>query len=246
MRVTRTMFASAAVAAAVAISAPAAHALSPAGLRVAEGGTSYGSHEHDPSRNQHRHHDEDESQAGQDDNSDDAALSGAEDGDSENGARHHHHHDGQGPRGGVRAGGGFLALAGKHNAKHGDDSDGSDLQGGQEEDPQGGGPQEDPQDSAQEGGQDNSSQDDSSQDGTEADSDSSALSGAEDGDSDNAARHHEDSRRDPRGGVHAGGGGLVGDTSVGGLAAGSILLLGGLGAGAYVLRRRNASGAARA
>ncbi|MGV9247654.1 hypothetical protein, partial [Streptomyces sp. NPDC003710] len=48
MRVTRTMFASAAVAAAVALSAPAAHALSLAGPRVADRGTSYGIDKQDP------------------------------------------------------------------------------------------------------------------------------------------------------------------------------------------------------
>jgi len=46
----------------------------------------------------------------------------------------------------------------------------------------------------------------------------------------------------PKGGVHAGGGGLA--TSGGSMTAGSVLLLGGLGAGAYMLRRRNASDAA--
>ncbi|MFG2894210.1 hypothetical protein [Streptomyces sp. NPDC048248] len=48
----------------------------------------------------------------------------------------------------------------------------------------------------------------------------------------------------PHGGVHTGGGALA--MSGSGLAAGSVLLLGGLGAGAYMLRRRNASGAAAA
>ncbi|MER7491146.1 hypothetical protein ABT033_00545, partial [Streptomyces pharetrae] len=45
----------------------------------------------------------------------------------------------------------------------------------------------------------------------------------------------------PKGGVHTGGGGLApsGSSAVGGLA-----LLGGLGVGAYVLRRRIARGAA--
>ncbi len=48
----------------------------------------------------------------------------------------------------------------------------------------------------------------------------------------------------PHGGVHTGGGALA--MSGSGLAAGSVLLIGGLGAGAYMLRRRNASGAAAA
>ncbi|MFG2290723.1 hypothetical protein ACGFOU_32170 [Streptomyces sp. NPDC048595] len=49
--------------------------------------------------------------------------------------------------------------------------------------------------------------------------------------------------RKPRGGIHTGGGGMATNS---GLAAGSVLMLGGLGAGAYMLRRRNASGSAAA
>ncbi|MEU5612190.1 hypothetical protein ACI2L4_28685 [Streptomyces sparsogenes] len=44
----------------------------------------------------------------------------------------------------------------------------------------------------------------------------------------------------PHGGVHTGGGGMA--TTGGGMAAGSVLLLGGLGAGAYALRRRKPVG----
>lgn len=44
----------------------------------------------------------------------------------------------------------------------------------------------------------------------------------------------------PHGGMHTGGGGMSLATG-GGLAAGGVLLLGGLGAGAYFLRRRTAS-----
>ena len=47
------------------------------------------------------------------------------------------------------------------------------------------------------------------------------------------------SKDKPKGGVHAGGGGLA--QSGNSMAAGSVLLLGGLGAGVYMLRRRNAS-----
>ncbi|MGY0057277.1 hypothetical protein ACWY4P_12035 [Streptomyces sp. LZ34] len=46
----------------------------------------------------------------------------------------------------------------------------------------------------------------------------------------------------PHGGVHTGGGGMA--TTGGGMAAGSVLLLGGLGAGAYALRRRKPAGTA--
>ncbi|MGA5171036.1 hypothetical protein ACPCKS_32240, partial [Streptomyces lavendulocolor] len=51
---------------------------------------------------------------------------------------------------------------------------------------------------------------------------------------------HEGWKHDkPRGGVHTGGGGL---TSPGSTAAGGLVLLGGLGAGAYMLRRRSVRG----
>ncbi|MFI6157195.1 hypothetical protein ACIBCA_31445 [Kitasatospora sp. NPDC051170] len=52
----------------------------------------------------------------------------------------------------------------------------------------------------------------------------------------------EEEHKAPHGGVHTGGGGLA--VSGGGLASGAVLLLGGLGAGAYALRRgRRTSGA---
>ncbi|MFH8366857.1 hypothetical protein [Streptomyces sp. NPDC018031] len=50
--------------------------------------------------------------------------------------------------------------------------------------------------------------------------------------------HHK-----PKGGVHTGGGGMALDSGSG-LAAGAVLLVGGLGAGAYVLRRRTPAGKA--
>ncbi|MER7162559.1 hypothetical protein ABT380_29220, partial [Streptomyces lydicus] len=49
--------------------------------------------------------------------------------------------------------------------------------------------------------------------------------------------------RKPHGGIHTGGGGMATGS---GMAAGSVLMLGGLGAGAYMLRRRNAAGSAAA
>ncbi|MFE2448627.1 hypothetical protein ACFXDF_42500, partial [Streptomyces sp. NPDC059426] len=54
-------------------------------------------------------------------------------------------------------------------------------------------------------------------------------------------KDHEKGEK-PRGGVHTGGGGLA--TTGSGMAAGSVLLLGGLGAGAYALRRRKPTGTA--
>ncbi|MCX5214233.1 hypothetical protein OG689_34070 [Kitasatospora sp. NBC_00240] len=46
----------------------------------------------------------------------------------------------------------------------------------------------------------------------------------------------------PHGGVHTGGGGMA--VSGNGVASGAVLLLGGLGIGAYALRRRKPTGAA--
>ncbi|MEU4895580.1 hypothetical protein AB0B12_28585 [Streptomyces sp. NPDC044780] len=54
-------------------------------------------------------------------------------------------------------------------------------------------------------------------------------------------KDHEKGEK-PRGGVHTGGGGMA--TTGSGMAAGSVLLLGGLGAGAYALRRRKPTGTA--
>ena len=71
------------------------------------------------------------------------------------------------------------------------------------------------------------------------------------GDSEQTWKHEkpEDSEQTwkhekPEGGVHTGGGAMA--LSGSGLAAGSVLMLGGLGAVAYKLRRRNASGGAAA
>ncbi|MYT83282.1 hypothetical protein GTW44_00835, partial [Streptomyces sp. SID8360] len=68
----------------------------------------------------------------------------------------------------------------------------------------------------------------------------------ESGSGNNADRDKPESwkHEKPEGGVHAGGGAMA--LSGGGLAAGSVLMLGGIGAAAYRLRRRNASGTAAA
>ncbi len=63
---------------------------------------------------------------------------------------------------------------------------------------------------------------------------SSSSSSSEHGDGNDP--HH------PHGGMHTGGGWMAGDNGSG-LAAGSVLLLGGVGAGAFVLRRRRSAGA---
>ncbi|MGW8994840.1 VPLPA-CTERM sorting domain-containing protein, partial [Streptomyces zhihengii] len=59
----------------------------------------------------------------------------------------------------------------------------------------------------------------------------------ESGDEEKSWKHDK-----PKGGVHTGGGGTA--LSGGGLAAGAVLLLGGIGAGALVMRRRGVSGTA--
>ena len=63
-------------------------------------------------------------------------------------------------------------------------------------------------------------------------------SGSDDHSEKSDSRSHEK----PSGGVHAGGGAMA--LSGSSLAAGTALMLGGIGAGAYRLRRRNAGGAA--
>ncbi|MGW1161997.1 hypothetical protein ACWD48_28110, partial [Streptomyces sp. NPDC002519] len=103
--------------------------------------------------------------------------------------------------------------------------------GGPQEDPQAGGPQEDPQAGGPE--EDPQAGGDAATGGSE---------GSESDHGEHGAREHQEAKKAPTGGVHAGGGALAQGTSGSGLAAGSILLLGGLGAGAYMLRRRNASG----
>ncbi|MFI6444651.1 hypothetical protein [Kitasatospora sp. NPDC050543] len=55
---------------------------------------------------------------------------------------------------------------------------------------------------------------------------------------DSSSYSKEKEEKAPHGGVHTGGGGLA--LSGGGLASGAVLLLGGLGAGAFALRRRKA------
>ncbi|MEV8566011.1 hypothetical protein AB0436_10600, partial [Streptomyces sp. NPDC051322] len=69
--------------------------------------------------------------------------------------------------------------------------------------------------------------------------DGGSASGVDRGDS--WKGDHDKSREDvrPHGGMHTGGGGMA--VTNGGLAAGSMLLLGGMGAGAFVLRRRRSS-----
>ncbi|MFI8002923.1 hypothetical protein, partial [Streptomyces sp. NPDC086010] len=62
-------------------------------------------------------------------------------------------------------------------------------------------------------------------------------SGSGSGDGEKSWKHEK-----PEGGMHTGGGAMA--LSGGGLAAGSVLMLGGIGAVAYKLRRRNASGTA--
>ncbi|MER5177132.1 hypothetical protein ABT009_01915, partial [Streptomyces sp. NPDC002896] len=66
--------------------------------------------------------------------------------------------------------------------------------------------------------------------------------GKDDKKDDYGKKEHDKGYDKPKGGVHAGGGGLAQSGSS--IAAGSALLLAGIGAGTYILRRRNASGVA--
>ncbi|MEU1495683.1 hypothetical protein ABZ456_36250, partial [Streptomyces sp. NPDC005776] len=64
-------------------------------------------------------------------------------------------------------------------------------------------------------------------------------------DSAKAEKSDEGWKKDkPSGGMHTGGGAMA--MTGGGLAAGSLLLLGGVGVGAYKVRRRQATGGAMA
>ncbi|MFJ2020904.1 hypothetical protein ACIOFZ_27380, partial [Streptomyces nodosus] len=103
MRVTRTMFASAAVAAAFALAAPAAHAVTMADHRASEAAASHDGKEHDKHKDRRA--------------DDEGWAAGDEDEDSDPGREHKHHHKHHkhhkhhdGPRGGIRAGGGALAM----------------------------------------------------------------------------------------------------------------------------------------
>ncbi|MEU9173158.1 hypothetical protein AB0D34_36245, partial [Streptomyces sp. NPDC048420] len=71
-----------------------------------------------------------------------------------------------------------------------------------------------------------------------------AMRVAQDGGEDGWSKEKEEGHGEhkPHGGVHAGGGGLA--QTGRSMTAGSALLLGGLGVGAYMLRRRQAAGAA--
>ncbi|MFD8030225.1 hypothetical protein [Streptomyces sp. NPDC059717] len=71
-----------------------------------------------------------------------------------------------------------------------------------------------------------------------ADDESSDPAASDEDQSDEGRPGRPGAERAPSGAVKAGGGGLA--QSSNGLAAGSVLLLGGLGAGAYMLRRRAA------
>ncbi|WP_202919813.1 hypothetical protein [Streptomyces adustus] len=244
MRVTRTMLASAAVAAAVALSAPAAHAVSLVGLRASDGGNSHGS-DGEQHGKEHDHKSSGENGEGEGSHEDDGAQAdggapdmGGDDSGAEEGGNPWKKKDGksheqrQAPSGGVKAGGGALAMAladdggnpwkKKDGESHGDDNAASDDEQSQ------GGPN----------GGDQSEGDASAAAGD----DSGAEAGAGEGGNPwkKGGKSHE-KQQAPSGSVKAGGGGLA--ESGNGLAAGSLLLAGGLGAGAYMLRRRSASDA---
>ncbi|HEY9438530.1 MAG TPA: hypothetical protein VIS29_07730 [Streptomyces sp.] len=78
--------------------------------------------------------------------------------------------------------------------------------------------------------------------GQDSGSSSSSSSSATTGNNDHSEKSDSWSHEKPSGGVHAGGGAMA--LSGSSLAAGTALMLGGIGAGAYRLRRRNAGGAA--
>ncbi|MER5968481.1 hypothetical protein ABT112_01810 [Streptomyces sp. NPDC002055] len=221
MRTARTVFASAAITVVLAVTGPAANAvtLSDDGGRDSESSSS-------------REHDGD----------------------------HEKSWEGRKPHGGVHTGGGALALSSMDDEDHGKQSrergdhekswEGRKPHGGMHTG--GGALAATPADDWDQDGGSSSRREDSGSSsredsGSSSREDSGSSSGRDRGEESRERGDHEKSweGRRPHGGVHTGGGGLA--ESGGGLAAGSALALGGIGAGAYMLRRRrNAAGDAAA
>ncbi|MFG2140787.1 hypothetical protein [Streptomyces sp. NPDC048650] len=261
MRTARTLFASAAVTAVLAITTPAAQAITVVGDDGGYGRGHDHGRDHDKGRDHGRDHDKgrdhgrDNGRDGQkpsggmrtgggaltnDWGDDDFGLGGHGHGrDHDKGRDHGHGHgrdhgrdhgsDGQKPSGGVRTGGGAMAKVVNEDWGGGDG-------GGYG----GGGGRDHGRDHGRDGGRDHG------RDGGRDHGRDGGRDHGRDGGGWGHGRDHDhgrDNGRDgqkPSGGVHTGGGGMA--LSGSSLAAGSVLMLGGLGAGVYVLRRRNASG----
>ncbi|WP_086740860.1 hypothetical protein [Streptomyces glaucescens] len=144
------------------------------------------------------------------------------------------------PKGGVHTGGGLLATVG------GDDGDKKDHEYYKDEDKKDG--HEYKKDEYKDAGGEH----DKPKGGVHTGGGLLATVGGDDGDKKDHEYYKDGDKKDeykdaggehdkPKGGVHTGGGGLA---PSGSSAAGGLALLGGLGVGAYVLRRRIARGAA--
>ncbi|MFF9689593.1 hypothetical protein [Streptomyces sp. NPDC014623] len=263
MRSARTLFASAAVTAVLAVSAPAAYAVTSADDWDKDSGSSASSND-DREKLDSWKHDKPEGKE-----SDKESGSGGND-DREKPDSWKHDK----PEGGVHAGGGALAGVsaddwqkdkdkdedeGKESEKGSDKESGSGSSDDREkpdswkhEKPEGGvhagggalaGVSADDWQKDKESSSDDWQKDkESSSGGWEKDKESGSGGWEKDKESGSSTDGEKTWKHEkPEGGVHTGGGAMA--LSGSGLAAGSVLMLGGLGAVAYKLRRRSASGA---
>ncbi|MFJ1926252.1 MULTISPECIES: hypothetical protein [unclassified Streptomyces] len=224
MRSARTLFASAAVTAVLTVTAPSAYAIAVSNDGGHDSGSSSRSEEHGKSDEGGKYKDNDNDKPHGGVHTGGGALSMTVAGDRDE----HGKSDDEGwkkdkPHGGVHTGGGALASTvakewqpGDEGGKYKDDDDNEKPRGGVHT---GGG----------------------------------ALSmtvakewqpGSDEGDKSSKSDDEGWKKDKPSGGMHTGGGAMAVTGS--GLAAGSLLLLGGVGVGAYKLRRRQATGGAMA
>ncbi|MFE6685698.1 hypothetical protein ACFVFQ_04385 [Streptomyces sp. NPDC057743] len=242
MRTARTLFASAAITAALTISAPAASAMGLVEDFTSGSATSVSGNDHDNDHgrggrdhgrgDRDRDHgrgdrDRDHGRGDRDDNGRGDRDDHGRDNDNDHDHGWGHHRK---PHGGVHTGGGALAMRviGDWGSGYGDDHGRGDRD----------------RDHGR-GDRDRDHGRGDRDDNGRGDRDDHGRGDRDDhgrGDHDHGRGDHDHWGRRPHGGVHTGGGGMA--MSGSGLAAGSVLMLGGLGAGAYMLRRRNTSGTA--
>ncbi|GAA0928840.1 hypothetical protein [Streptomyces thermoalcalitolerans] len=239
MRITRTLLTSAVVAASVALSAPVASAVDVVALSSSQAKASQvGDARGDDSDNGN---DKDGKDYGNKDDKDYGDKDDKDYGDKgdkgygdkgDHDRKGGHHWKGHKPHGGVHAGGGALAMTvadGGSSKNNGDDN--GDDNGYDNDDDNGYG------NSKGKESDDYGDKDDKDY-GDKDDKDYGDKGYGDKGDHDRKGGHHWKGHK-PHGGVHAGGGGLAQSPDT--LALGSVLVLGGLGAGAYMLRRRQTS-----
>ncbi|GBP98965.1 hypothetical protein SSP531S_03580 [Streptomyces spongiicola] len=260
MRSARTLCASAAITAVLTIAAPTAYAMTLAEDWGRDNGSSSSNHDdkkddhgkddhgdHGDHKWKHKHHDHDDHDDYDDDDHDD------DDDDDD---------DDDEPKGSVDAGGGFLASVmndewgqgAKQDEGSAKDENGAKQDEGSKKDENGA--KQDEDSAKDENG--SKHEEDSKKDDYGKKDDDKKDYGKDDHDHKWKHKHHDkddydhddddddydddddDDDDDPKGSVDAGGGGLA--MNNGSLAAGSLLMLGGIGAGAWKLRRRGVTG----